>query len=90
MDTERVHTRSINLQCLSINRFFEDDFSNIAATSENFLGNGESYRGLTVVQDVEKGEFTLEGLYTGDPDDSNHRWVDISKLSTSSKPILDH
>ena len=65
-----------------INRFFEDDFSNIAATSENFfLGNGGSYRGLTVVQDVEKGEFTLEGLYTGDPDDSNHRWVDISANS---------
>ena len=65
-----------------INRFFEDDFSNIAATSENFfLGNGGSYRGLTVVQDTEKGEFTLNGLYTGDPYDSNHRWVDISANS---------
>ena len=65
-----------------INRFFEDDFSNIAGTSENFfLGNGETYRGLTAVQDTDKGEYSLEGLYTGDPDDQNHRWVDISANS---------
>ena len=65
-----------------INRFFEDDFSNVAATSENFfLGNGETYRGLTAVQDPEEGEYSIKGLYTGDPDDSNHRWVDISANS---------
>ena len=69
-----------------INRFFEDDFSNTATTSQNFfLGNGQTYLGLTAVQDTASGEYTLTGEYTGDPDGDyeNHRWVDISAILCS-------